>query len=524
VAGILTTQSLGADAAPSLALMDVGWAVDFLGTNGLTSIQLRLRDPSQAAAVADTLRSELDPSLVVEAPRTRSLQVQRMLDGFQLNLTALSMVSALVGVFLIYNTVSASVVRRRREIGILRANGASRRQIFALFLSEGLILGLPGVILGLPLGIALAQALAGSVSETISSHYVLIDVARAVVPPGHLLLAAVYGLGSSLAGAWLPAREASCMSPLEALPAASPCPLGRSAGPEISRLWPRGARRLRNLLLAGALHGAGVVEFRGLLLFGDWLCPGDALSSRLIAAGLRRLLASFPFAVLPRIAVENFDRSWNRSTITVAALMTALSMTIGVSVMVSSFRETVAAWVGQSMKADLYVTPASNEVTGFQDFLPEGFLEAVSRDPAVRSVETYRQVPLTLPDRPPFLLAALGNPFTDGLRFAGGDRERKLRAWDAPGAALATEPLARRLGLTEGDALTIPTPSGPVTLTIAGIYYDYSDDRGKLVVRREQFFRWWRDDRMHSLAVLLKPGADAQALRASVSGNIVWLG
>jgi len=209
----------------------------------------------------------------------------------------------------------------------------------------------------------------------------------------------------------------------------------------------------------------------------------------------------------------------------VAALMTALSMTIGVSVMVSSFRETVAAWVGQSMKADFFVTPASNEVTGFQDFLPAGFVEAVSANPAVRSVETYRQVPLTLPDRPPFLLAALGNPFTAGMRFSGGDRERKLRDWDAPGAALATEPLARRLGLAEGDTLTIPTPSGPVTLTIAGIYYDYSDDRGKLVVRREQFSRWWRDDRIHSMAVLLKPGADAQALRASVSGEhrLAWM-
>jgi putative ABC transport system permease protein len=526
VAGILPAQSLGQDAAPSLAVMDVGWAQEFLGTGGLSSIQLRLRDPGAAAEIAKRLTAQLGDQLIVEAPRTRSLQVQRMLDGFQLNLTALSMVSALVGVFLIYNTVSASVVRRRREIGILRANGASRGQIFALFLSEGLLLGLPGVLLGLPLGLALAQVLAGSVSETISSHYVLIDVARAVVSPGHLVVATLYGLGSSLAGAWLPAREAAFLTPLEALRPHRHAQIGQGR----VRAWLRTGLGLLLLSLISSwlalLTGPAWWSFAACFFLVAGFAAATPSLSLGIAALLHRLLRWLPGAVLARIAVENFERSWNRSAVTVAALMTALAMTIGVSVMVSSFRKTVATWVAQSMKADLYVTPASNEVTGFQDFLPAEFVSAVSKHPDVRSVETYRQIMLTLPGRPPFHLAAVGNPSSGDLRFVRGRSEEKLQAWIRPGAAFATEPLARRLGLVEGDRLTIPTPSGEVELTVAGIYYDYSDDRGKLVVPAEAFQTWWGGDRrIHSMAVLLHPGANADRLRNATGSHyhLAWL-
>ncbi len=526
VAGILPVRSLGDDAAESLAVMDVGWAQDFLGAGGLTSIQLRLRDPGEADGIATRLRDHFGEELLVEAPRTRSLQVQRMLDGFQLNLTALSMVSALVGVFLIYNTVSASVVRRRREIGILRANGASRRQIFALFLSEGLLLGVPGVLLGLPLGQVLAQVLAGAVAETISSHYVLIDVARAVVSPGHLVVGALYGVGASLAGAWLPAREAAVLTPLEALRPHRHARVG--AGPIWAWLRAGLALLLLSMVSSWLALGAGPAwwSFASCFFLVAGFAAATPFFSQRLAAGLRSLLRWFPGAVLARIAVENFERSWNRSSVTVAALMTALAMTIGVSVMVSSFRETVAVWVEQSMKADLYVTPASNEVTGFQDFLPADFVTAVSVHPDVQAVETYRQVPLSLPGKPAFLLAAVGNPSSGDLRFVQGGREEKLAAWKRPGGAFATEPLARRLGLAEGDRMSIPTPSGAVELTVAGIYYDYSDDRGKLVIPAEAFQTWWKGDgRIHSMAVQLRPGAEAGRLREATGGQhrLAWL-
>ena len=128
-----------------VAAMDLGWAQELLGKQGrLTSLQLRLKDPRRSEEVAAKVNAMLPADLHAEAPRQRSLQLQNMVSAFRLNLTALSMVSLLVGVFLVYNTISASVARRRREIGILRAVGASRNEVRALFLGEACLFGIVG--------------------------------------------------------------------------------------------------------------------------------------------------------------------------------------------------------------------------------------------------------------------------------------------------------------------------------------------------------------------------------------------
>ncbi|MGH8048657.1 MAG: ABC transporter permease, partial [Chthoniobacterales bacterium] len=124
---------------PRIAAMDIGWAQELLGRQGrLTAIQL-LVEPEKLDRVRAAIRKLVPADIEVAAPERRSAQVETMLGAFQLNLTALSLVSVLVGAFLIYNTISASVVRRRTEIGILRAVGASRAEVRLLFLGEAAI-------------------------------------------------------------------------------------------------------------------------------------------------------------------------------------------------------------------------------------------------------------------------------------------------------------------------------------------------------------------------------------------------
>ncbi|MEM0970459.1 MAG: FtsX-like permease family protein, partial [Verrucomicrobiota bacterium] len=220
VAGIFPEGDLGPEASSSLAVMDIGWAQELFDTPGkVTSLQILLHEPNEVGAIRNQLQASLDPtgSALWQAPQQRSTQVQRMLQGFQLNLTALSMVSILVGVFLIYNTVSASVVRRRREIGILRSTGASRSRVLLFFLGEGLLVGIPGILLGLPLGLFMASFLVDEVSKTISSHYLLLRVTDAHTSLSQLLTATVFGLGAVLVGSYLPAREAARLPPLQAL-------------------------------------------------------------------------------------------------------------------------------------------------------------------------------------------------------------------------------------------------------------------------------------------------------------------
>ena len=207
-----------ASAEQRVAVMDIGWAQELLRKQGqLTSLQLRLKDPQRSEEVAAKVNALLPADLQAEAPRQRSRQLQNMVSAFRLNLTALSMVSLLVGVFLVYNTISATVARRRREIGILRAVGASRNEVRALFLGEACLFGVAGIALGLASGVALSTVLSGAVAQTISALYVLVSMGTGDLPLLQLMTAAGFGMAAVIAGAWLPANEAAQVDPVRAL-------------------------------------------------------------------------------------------------------------------------------------------------------------------------------------------------------------------------------------------------------------------------------------------------------------------
>src|SRR5277367_5204242 len=148
-----------------LSVMDIANVQEnFLHIGKLSRISALLRPGADFATVRDRLRAELPASVIVQAPDRRNRQIERMLGAFQLNLTALSLISLLVGMFLIYNTVATAVVRRRHEIGVLRALGLSSRQVQALFIAEALVLGVAGAALGLVAGLELAGKLVGAVA------------------------------------------------------------------------------------------------------------------------------------------------------------------------------------------------------------------------------------------------------------------------------------------------------------------------------------------------------------------------
>ena len=198
--------------------MDIGWAQELLGLqNRLTSIQIELDDPLHADALIPKLQKLVPPDVTVAPPARRGAETEAMLAAFQLNLTALSLVSMVVGVFLIYNSLSASVVRRRVEIGILRANGATRAEISALFLGDGLLCGLLGSAAGIFLAGPLSYFLAAPMGQTVSSLYALVSVGRLAITPSQVALAFLVGIGASLVASWHPGSEAASCNPVEAL-------------------------------------------------------------------------------------------------------------------------------------------------------------------------------------------------------------------------------------------------------------------------------------------------------------------
>ncbi|MBY0403190.1 MAG: ABC transporter permease, partial [Cyanobacteria bacterium] len=213
--GILSGEGLGGAYSGNVLLMDIGAAQSAFHQEGnLSRIDLVVPEAVRPQVEAK-LKATLPPGLVVERPEQRGEQIEKMVRSFQYNLTALSFIALLVGAFLIYNTMSISVLRRRQEIGTLRALGATQQTVFTLFLLEAFLLGAVGTGLGILGGIGLSQLALESVSKTVEALYVSQPVSQLFIEPAAIGLAIALGMGLTLLASLPPVFEAMGVSPAE---------------------------------------------------------------------------------------------------------------------------------------------------------------------------------------------------------------------------------------------------------------------------------------------------------------------
>ncbi|MBW3624768.1 MAG: FtsX-like permease family protein, partial [Armatimonadetes bacterium] len=345
-----------------VGVMDLANAQELLNRVGrLDRIDL-LTAPEDEERVAAAIREMLPPGVSVGPPSARMRQAESMVSAFQLNLTALSLISALVGVFIIYNALLISVLKRRREIATLRSVGVTRGGIMALFLAEAAALGVAGSALGLALGAWLARLTLGAVSQTISVLYLRVQARELTITPETLAMGAVLGVGSALAAGLAPALEAAGTSPAEVLRQATAArPARQRAGPWF--LW-----GLALLVLAGissitpGLRESRLMGFAGafaLLLGVALMTPAFIVALGPVTQSLYLRL----FGVKGELAAHEVRAALDRSAAVIAALGVAVAMTVGLAIMVGSFRRTVEIWVDQSLRADLFIGPAGQAVS-----------------------------------------------------------------------------------------------------------------------------------------------------------------
>ena len=496
------------------AAMDIGWAQEFLARgNTLDSISLRLTPGIDPEKIIAELRQKLPSDTRVAAPAQRGREVEKMLAGFQLNLQAMSLVSLLVGMFLIYNTVEASVVRRRHEIGILRSLGATRGEVRCLFLGEAVVLGAIGIALGLTGGYLLARGLVGTVAETISSLYVLLRVRQLSTSPWTWMSAIFLGLVSIVAAAWFPARVRQLSVPSRLCTTAP-----ESSSP---RVFPEDG----SLAGGASLLLSVVLSILALRTGPPWLGFGSAF---FVLAGFsaqlpclqpafsRMMTASMRQHVKVRLAAQNLGRAVLRNAVTIASLATAVAMTVGVAVMIFSFRRTVEDWINQTLVADLFIGPAANEIVGPTSFVAPSIIDYLEKNPAIESVDTYRAVEVPFRNQTIALAVVRGNSRRT-LRFINGSNETIMRQFHNSQSVLISESFARRFHLAGGrrrcNSLLQKVSS---TFSIAGVFFDYTRDQGTVFLSAKNFRKFWHDDRVNSLALYLKKDANAEAVAREV--------
>ncbi|HEX9308719.1 MAG TPA: FtsX-like permease family protein [Anaeromyxobacter sp.] len=492
-------------ASRRLAVMDLAQAQGLLGVHGrIHQIDVRAREGVSVAELSGRLAARLGERARVATPEQRTVEAAGLLAAFRLNLTALSLVSVLVGGFLVHASVRASLARRREELGILRAVGATRAQVLGLVLGEATILGAAGTALGIPLGWVAARANLAAVSGTLRTVYLLEGIDGVRLGPGLALLALAVGVGGALAGAALPALDASREDPRALL-----SPLGveeRSRANAAKLLAAGGAALALAAALRAATSGLAASAFApavGILVAAPLAAPAAL-------AGLGRLAR--PRRLGARWGMRTLGLRPSGAAVSAGALAVAVSMLVGVTVMVGSFRGSVERWLDGTLAADVYVTTPSWRRARSEATLAPEVVARLRAEPGLVGLDLLRQVQARAAGRR-ISVSGVDAGLPAGARrveLVSGDRAVALRALGA-GAALVSEPLARKAGLAPGDRLDLRGAAGEVALPIAGVYRDYGAEGGAALVDLATFARVFGEGPPSNAALYLAPGRDPEA-------------
>ena len=510
VAGLLRpSDALSRRALDGLILADLATAQEITGRIGrLDTIDLIA--PRGDLTGLRNLSGLLPADAQIVPVRLRSGALAQMTAAFRTNLTALSLLALVVGMFLIYNSMTFSVVQRRPLFGTLRCLGVTRGEIGVLVLGEAVMVGALGSLLGLALGVILGQGAVQAVTQTINDLYFVVTVRGIAIPVASLAKGALAGVFATVAAAALPAWEATTVSPRQALTRSGLEETARRLVPLTALAGGIG------IVLGGALLAVPTrnlaVSFAGIfsLTIGfALLAPAFTLIfSRLVAAPAQAV-----FGVLGRMAPRSVTGALSRTAVAVAALMVAVSVTIGVGLMVGSFRTTVVSWLEQTLWGDLYVSAPGLTATRSSAPLDPQVIDVVSGWPGAQRWDLLRSVDVASPDGPVAVSAVSDEDFTAPRIFIATDGGRAAAANAVKnGAVLASEPLANRLGLRiPGATVTLYTDRGPQVFPVAGIYRDYSNSQGTVMMALDLYRRYWDDASVTAALMILKPGEDPDA-------------
>jgi putative ABC transport system permease protein len=556
IVGIFSSQNGLYPFDGAVLLMDMGPAQELLDRVGeLDYIDVIGAGPG--AAVLKDLQKVLPPGVEVVRPGTQGSRTEGLVASYRLNLAVLSAIALFVGMFLIYQSVTLSVVRRRREIGLLRTLGMTRGQVLLLFLAEGLASGLAGGLLGLILGVGLARGVLGVMTQNLSSLYMPVVVHEVGVRGGLLLRAWGLAVAATLAAALLPAREA--------------------ARTQVRAVWHREELEEKIETHAGIICGWGFVALELAAAGACWKMstgpPWPAfvaaflillafalfapLATRLLGLGMQPIFRRI-FGPAGDLGCRYLAGSLSRSAVSIAALACALGMLIAVTVMIGSFRQTVNDWISRAISGDIFLGPAIFSTAAYDQYLPPEVLPDLKRDPDIKDIYLYRCVRIPYKDR---YILVIGGSFDvlarhGGLWFRQGDtaeimdvvgRGGQGRMAPAPspkpspptpyrgngnleaglkpapsgiqGTVVISEPLAETFHLQEGGVITLPTPAGPRKLMIAGVFYDYRTDGPSVWMDISQFRRFWHDNHLNAVRLYLKDPAQVPRMQARLQAR-----
>src|SRR5437660_322842 len=483
VRGIFNDQNEGVRAI----VMDIATAQREVGRMGrVDRVLLKVPDEPSIEEWQSRIRDALPSGIEVRLEGSGTAENRKMLSAFRWNLRVLSYIALVVGAFLIYNTISVSVVRRRPEIGIVRALAATRGAILLAFLGEAACFGVAGSLLALPLGRGLASVAVRLLSMTVESLYVSSTPGSAALNLPSAILGVMIGIAVAVVSALSPAREASLVSPVEAMARARREYIARVH--KTRDLW----IALAMALAAGLASRMPAVEGKPLfgylsaiLLIGASVFAIPAFVDRL--STLSSNLLGRCFGVEALLTSRSLAGSLRRTSVLVGALATAIAMMTAVGIMVGSFRTTVIQWMEGEVPADFYLRPAGSPSVDRHPTIAAELADKLSVLPGVDAVDRLRAYQVSFDGVPTTVAAAdLRESRKRGHSdfFSGRPSEEVLKELRSGDAVVVSEPFTYKHNLKQNDSITLRLGTSLATFRIADVYYDYGSERGFILMDR----------------------------------------
>jgi putative ABC transport system permease protein len=515
IRGVMKSSGLTSAFGGNLAIMDV-YAAQKLFGRGRTfdRIDLAVKPGHSIEECQDELRTLLGPGLQVSPPSGRGQQFESMLAAYSMMVNISSLFALFIGMFIIYNSFAIAVTQRRSEIGILRALGATRRQIRWLFLGESAVTGLIGSLVGLICGVLIARGIATSIGTLISDVYGVAQRADELATSPSLLGGAlVIGIATSMIAALIPARSAARVDPVQALQKGKYQVL--SVGESRARLV---LAAILGVLSAASLSiGASRVMFYvGYVLAIVVALLLSPLLSLALAKAVRPLLK----AVRPvegALAADSLIQAPRRTSASVAALMLSLALAVAFAGMAQASYASVISWMNVALNPDLFVMPSQNVVIRTIRF-PSSMGAELEAIPGIERVQLVRDARIMFRGTPVMVVAVDVDSIaqTSAREPVAGDAPEMYRLTAASQGLMVSDNLAQLQRLVLGEMLEIAAPQGTIRLPIVGIVEDYSDQQGTIIMDRTLFMKYWNDDSVNIFRLYLSSGAEVPDVKRRI--------
>lgn len=503
----------------SAIVMDLAGAERVLRRpGGLDRILLQIPENASLEEWEKRISALLPAGVEIRPQGTGTAENRKMLASFRWNLRLLSYIALVVGAFLIYNTISVSVVRRRAEIGIVRALGASRANVFFAFLGEAAGIGLAGALLGLPLGRLLASGAVKLMALTVDLLYVSSRPGVIALTSFSVFLAVTIGVGVAIASALAPAREAMQVSPVDAMARGRREYVARMhkgrdlliavilaiLAAAVSQLPAVAGKPFFGYLATILLIGAAAYAIPALVSFVSWASSGM----------LKKL-----FGVEALLASRSLVASLSRTSVLVGALATAVAMMTSVGIMVGSFRLTVVSWMNDQLPADLYLRPAGEPAADRHPTISVELTERLEKLPGVAAVDRLRAYEISYQDMPVTLdsvdLRVLRSYHKSDF-FSGRPTEAVLSELRGQNSIIVSEPFTYKHHVKAGDSIELGLGESRAKFRIADVYYDYASERGNILMDRNTLLKYLPDPAPSNVAVYVEAGVNPAVVRTEI--------